>query len=716
VASYFTRYIKLNITTRLYKSPFLISSTVFFSIVSIYAVADDTNNAKTVDSSLEPIEVLLVSGKRDKSSFESAVSMNILNGDDIEKTQLDNVGDIAQRQANLYLTDFTRTTPSITIRGLGFSDDESDSTSNSIYIDGVPIYGQALGQMFDLERVEILRGPQSTLYGQSSNGGIIALSSRDPNFEFGGNARIDYGTANRKRLAVSADVPLSEQSAIRVSVGGESSDGYIENTRLNQNDTGAWDSVFGRIKWLYQDNNGGEWRIGLHHVKIDAGNDYFTSTELAKEHQSVANESGVNNTQYSLFSGQYIRPIDQDMQLSAIVGANTTRWEYGMPSSVFGGNSGFTTADDSISALETKQLMSELRLSGEQGNVDWLAGLYLANIEREAPYLFDLSPYYLSGTLAEVDGKTQAVFADIGYQLSNQWHLSTALRYEKNIRSMDWKSVQSGLYDSDGDGIPETSFEMTDELSDIKVNDNEWLPSVILEYTPNNYSFSWLKLARGYKASGFNLFATSADIAEAAYEPEYGDFAEIGYRLRSINNIWSIDIALFNMDIKDQQVVGVDSQGRTFTSNAAKSHSRGLELNAIIAFTDNLELRGYVGLVDAKFDSYLYGEEDLSGQRFPNAPKSNYGLSLHWEPSSQWQAGISLSRQSSSSLFPDTYVETEGYTLVDTYFSYQINKNWQTGFYAKNLLNEDYLTRALSDNIVVAGDPRVVGLYIKLSL
>jgi iron complex outermembrane receptor protein len=709
---------KLNTKIRSHKSSSFIAGSALLALMSFSAAANDINSAQ-IDTSIpmvEEIEVILVSGKRDKSSFESAVSMNVLKGDDIEKVQLDSVGDIAQRQANLYLTNFTRTTPSITIRGLGFSDDESDSSSNSIYIDGVPIYGQALGQIFDLDSVEILRGPQSTLYGQSSNGGIIALHSRDPDFEFGGNARIDYGTANRQKLMLSADLPLSDKSALRVSLGGESSDGYIENTALSQQNTGSWDNVFGRLKWLYQDNHGGELRIGLHHMKIDAGNDYFSSKELAKKHQSMANEAGFNNTQYSLFSGQYTRPIGEYMQFSAIAGANTTRWEYAMPSSIFGGDSGFYTADNSVNALETKQLMGELRLSGEQGYIDWLAGLYIANIEREAPYLFDLSPMFLSETLANVEGETHAFFVDVGYHLSRQWRLSTALRYEKNTRSMHWSSLQSGLFDSDADGIPDFPFEMADELDDVNANDNEWLPSANLEYTPNRQIFAWLRLARGYKASGFNLFATSAGIAQAAYAPEYGDFAEVGYRLRATDNKWSVDIALFNMDIKDQQVVGVDSQGRTFTSNAAKAHSRGIEFNANIVLTDNIELRGYAGLVEAKFDNYIRGEEDFSGQRFPNAPKSNYGLSLHWQPNTQWQTGISLARQSSSSLFPNSHVKTDGYTLVDVYLSYQINDRFQAGFYAKNLLDEDYLTRAINDSIVVAGDPVTLGFYLKLSL
>lgn len=132
--------------------------------------------------------VIVTASKKEDTNFSTTNSTtnstSVISGETMETRQFDDLNDVLQRQGNVYFSDFTHNTTSFTIRGQGFSDDESDSTCNGVYLDGIAIYGLSLGQLFDLDQIELLRGPQSTLYGQSSTGGVVALHSRDPGFGF----------------------------------------------------------------------------------------------------------------------------------------------------------------------------------------------------------------------------------------------------------------------------------------------------------------------------------------------------------------------------------------------------------------------------------------------------------------------------------------------------------------------------------------------------
>lgn len=310
------------------------------------------------DVTIDELDATVITAtKQDTPQFKTTNSVSVVKGEKIEDSHLDTLGDIAQRQPNLYFSTFTQHTPSLTIRGLGFSDDEGDSISNSVYIDGVPMNALVLGQLYDIDQVEILRGPQNTLYGQNSMGGLVALRTRDPEFTAGGKLKLEYGTHNQQRAEVTGNLPLTENTAVRVTVGGEKNDGMIANSTLGRHDTAGWDSAFGRIKLLHLDDDGGEWRVGLHHMNTHGDNDYFATRDLAKKYQSNATDAGTNNTEYTLLTGEYRKRFADDTQLVVNVGANQTEWNYWLPKSLLGGPAGYD--------MKTRQYTGEARLKAK---------------------------------------------------------------------------------------------------------------------------------------------------------------------------------------------------------------------------------------------------------------------------------------------------------------------------------------------------------------
>lgn len=661
-------------------------------------------SATAADVTVDELDATVITAtKQDTPQFKTTNSVSVVKGEKIEDSHLDTLGEVAQRQPNLYFSTFTQHTPSLTIRGLGFSDDEGDSISNSVYIDGVPMNGLVLGQLYDIDQVEILRGPQNTLYGQNSMGGLVALRTRDPEFKAGGKVKLEYGTHNQQRAEVTGNLPLTDNTAVRVTVGGEKNDGMIANSTLGRHDTAGWDSGFGRIKLLHLDDDGGEWRFGLHHMNTHGDNDYFATRDLAKKYESNATDAGTNNTEYTLFTGEYRKRFADDTQLVVNVGANQTEWDYWLPKSIFGGTAGYD--------MKTRQYTGEARLNGQNGHIDWLVGGFLSHVRRDAPYTFDLSPYFLSATKAKVEGDTVATFGELGWRFQPQWRAAVGLRLEHNRRTMDWSSTQGGMFDSNGDGVPDTSFASLESFNDRKVSETVALPRFSLEFSPNDQHFTYLVLARGYKASGFNTYSTTASAAGDAYHPEYGSYAELGYRYRAPSKVWEVGADVFYTRLRDQQVIVEDGGGQTSTSNAGKSHNKGLELTATVRPVESVQVNAYAALLEAQFDDYTRGAVDYSGKQFPSTPKQSYGVSMDWAATDHITFGTGLTRQGQSYLYPNATVSQGAYTLWDANIDYRL-KQWTIGLFGKNLGDTTYFTRAMANGMVIAGQPRTLGVRV----
>lgn len=661
----------------------------------------------TDDLAAHSLPVLTVTAsKLGTTEFDTPTGVTVTEGDAVEDYRYSTLGDLAERQSNLYLTSFTGHTPQLVFRGLGFSDDESDSVSSSVLIDGVPVFGLALGQLFDLDQVELLRGPQSTLYGQNSMAGVMAVATRAPQPETAGALKFEYGTGNRRRGELTTNLALSERTAARLALGGEWADGYTDNQALDRNDTADWASGFGRLRLSHLDEAGGQWHFGLHLMDHDGGNDYFAGQDQADDHHSVAGDPGQNDVRFALVTGEYRRPLEAGGEWVTTLGSSSYDWRYWVPASLFDARSGYH--------MEGHQSSLETRLNGLHGELDWLLGGFVSHSEREAPYTFDMGPAYTSKTHSEVTGQTAALFGEGGWSIGNGWRAAAALRLEFNHREMDWQALNRGLMDADGDGTPETPFEQIRQLEDIKATDRVLLPRFTLAHRDGHSSYRWLTLARGYKASGFNLFTGSEAIASTEFDAEFGNYVELGQRLQDPDGAWQLSGNLFYMKLTDQQVVVVNDQNATMTTNAGRSHSAGLELEGSVWPTDMVRVQVRGALLEAEYDRYRNQDEDLAGDRFPNAPRYSYGLALSWQPASGWRLGASATRQGSTSVYGNTAIKSPGYTQVDAMAGYY-RPDWQVSVFGKNLLDEDYYVRAMNNGMVVPGAPRTLGLRLGLS-
>lgn len=181
-------------------------------------------------------EAVTVWGKR--AAFVNPTSITHVSAQDMQAYRMQTLGDIAERVPNLSFTNTTPNNPVLMVRGLGGTEDEGPVLYTPVLIDGIPVPSFAMGQMFDFSNVDIMRGPQLT-QGINAFGGMVSAQSRDPGNRLGGSMDFEYGTGNRKRATFSGDLPIDASTSLRLSVGGETADGYIHNRALNRSDTGA---------------------------------------------------------------------------------------------------------------------------------------------------------------------------------------------------------------------------------------------------------------------------------------------------------------------------------------------------------------------------------------------------------------------------------------------------------------------------------------------
>ncbi len=646
---------------------------------------------KTSDGqTLAPIVV--TSTKQNTTAFDAAVSASVVDGLKFEQGGHQYLDDLAQQLPNMYFSDFSGGPGTIIIRGMGSNDEEADVSSIGVQLDGISLPLTSLvGRILDLEQIEVLRGPQNLLHGQGAIGGLVALRSRDPGFVFGGSVYAQYGTSRQREAGMALDIPLSSSTAIRISADRELNDASNEKPTLNRSNTAGWNSNVARLKLLHNDQSGGQWRFGLHHMERNGGNDYFTTPALVNQHESTQTDSGINDMKYTLASGEYTRALDAVTRFTAIVGAQSSEWSYWLPASVFGATNGFDMKMKSYSA-EARVA----RTATANSPFDWMAGAYVSYTDMDRPYLYDYAGVFTSATSSQVNATTLAAFGELGWHFTPQWRVAVGLRVAQDRRDIDWSSDQNG------------SVEQVSR----KIKDNVVLPQVMLEYRPDAQQFSWIKLARGYTPSGFNIYSTAAQDAGNTFSPEHTNYGEIGYRLKGVEDNWQLGAVAFYSRMRDQQVKVTTSGGSAITENAARSHSYGVELNATVRPFSTLEMQAYAGYIKAIYDDYVRSSsEDYSGRQFMGTPRSNAGLSVLWTPVQNWQTSVSV-RHIGKVNIPTAYYAEDGYTLVDANVTWHL-KNWSVNIYGKNLTDKDYLTRAISSgNLVVAGTPRTFGVRV----
>ncbi len=733
-----------------YKTALALGTALIASVAAMPAYAQDTTEAVAAVPE-DDGEILVTARRREESLQDVPVAITAYSGAALEKAGALDITAISDTTPNVTLEPSRGTNSTLTafIRGVGQQDPVAGFESGvGIYLDDVYLNRPqaAVLDIYDVERIEVLRGPQGTLYGRNTIGGAIKYVTKrlpaDPQMK----VRANLGTYNQADLIVSASTPLSDSVRIGLSGARLSRGGFGDN--LNNNGlenynrdilatrgtiefTGG-DNVFIRISGDYtndhSDPRNGHRLITSLLTKTPVLDDvYDTQAGLTKPKQDIEAYGGAVHAEFKLGGGLTLKNIfayRKDRSYAPI------------------DFDSLPAADVDVPAIYTNdQLSNELQLAYASDKLNGMVGFYY--LDANAQNTFDVVlgttgaalglPGFAAHTYGDVNTKTWAVFGDFTYDFTEQLSLSVGGRYTVDKR--DAVVIRSNVLNGPVPELGGNGVQLGALTSDFhgKKTFKEFTPRVSLAFKPTDDHMVYATWSKGFKGGGFDprgLSTAAPDLngdgtrsAEEIFdyflfEPEKVTSYELGYKADLFDRRLRFAIAGFYADYKDVQVPGsvgaVVNNIPTFvgvTTNAGKADFKGVETE----FTANLardfagdgsriNLSGTVGYLDAKYKEFVTnvpgrGPVDVAEfRRIQNTPKWTTSATLDMTvPAGDGSlyAATTFSYRSKTYQFetPSPFLDQKGYGLWDASLVWSSdNDRWTVGLHGKNLANKHYKT------------------------
>jgi outer membrane receptor protein involved in Fe transport len=601
--------------------------------------------------------------------------------------------DLIEAIPNLTWTGGTSRPRYFQIRGIGensqFEGETPDSTVRFL-IDDLDFTGLgSIGNLFDMQQVEVLRGPQAGAFGVNAAGGLIKLVSNEPTPYWSGQVEGTIGQDNLRGGGIAFGGPIlnndPEAFTFRLSTYQLSSDGFRSNKTLNQDDTNERDEFNSRLKLKWKASSDWTWDSTLFYANTDNGYD----------------EWSLNNTDFTIYSDEPGRDEQESkaasvrgnfIDLSGVQFSSTTTYidtntfysydgDWGDGPNATAPSDSFY--DDALALWRDRTVYSqELRLDSETGKSNgfidrWTVGFYTQGLKETGRARWTSGGYRWN---TDFDSEAYALFGQIGKDITAERRLTLKIRGEY------YKvAVQA---DGLGPDITDPNYPPT-VVFDYALNDSEFLWGGTLTYEQDlsANTLSFVSLSRAYKAGGASTpnFTQNEQIK---YDSEILWNAETGLRNRFWGGALSTSLTAFflyreNAQFRDSKGVGTFFDYITVNGKSAKHY--GIESDATWTMNSNWKLSASLGLLKATRESYANNE----AREVANAPSYNYSLRLDYLGDNGFFANTTLSGS-------DSYYESNShdekrstFNIVNAALGYRID-NWTLTFWGRNLLNTEY--------------------------
>lgn len=629
-------------------------------------------------------------------------SVAVASGQEIADRGDRTLDDLAGRMSNIHAINLGMHSTYPVIRGISGLSDECPAT---VLVDGTAPRGMGLDTLLDVDQVEILRGPQGTLYGRSSIPGIVVITTRDPGKSWSGDAGIDAGSYRTYGAHAAAGGPLLTTEGggigIRLAVAGETSDGWRTNV-IHDDDQAAERTdvqAQGKLAW----DIGSGWKVTLsgRGERFLTTGDQFAPLALAERHETE-NSSRGEFTNRLAAGGATVEQRTGDRLFTAVTGASTG-------TDVFDIDIDFSPLPGNTLRKVTAnhQLSQELRYGGGQGLRSWLVGLYAARDVQDVEYGQTITPglnpslpfTYVSDNRGIQTTDDLAVFGQVGLPLGPGWTLNLGLRAERSATDVDYT----------GRDNLSPGFDYTDDRSDV-----ELLPKAVLSYAWDDGTLTWLSASRGFKGGGYNLAPASLAEIEGGYDPETAWSYELGQRVATPDRDLRLSFSGFYTDYRDKQVTILEPPQTYLVRNAAQAAIVGVESDAALRVAPGVDLLAGAGALRATFKEYQADpSSDLSGNHLPMAPSYDAYIGAQWRSESGLFARVDLNAVGSHYADDRNEVDQDAYSLLGARVGYEA-EHWAVYLWARNLLDTEYITRAsvspTAGAVAVSGEPQVFGV------
>ena len=706
------------------------------------AAAQQDESAEASSGMIE--EIITTARRRDESLQDVPIAITAFTGEQLDRIGAETLIAIGQSTPNMTLevSRGTNTTITAFIRGVGQQDPVAGFEAGvGLYVDDVYLNRPqaAVLDIYDVDRIEVLRGPQGTLYGRNTIGGAIKYVTKRLAREREANIRVSYGSYNQIDAVLTGSTPLSDNFRIGGSVARLTRDGFGDNLNLSGIDNYNKDVVAGRLSMEWDVTDNFDLRLSGDFVQDD-------SDPRQGHRLTVGAASGAPVLDDVFDTRAGLNSPKQDVHASG--GALTANWRLNDTitlRNVFSYREDKTktpidfdslpVADLDVPAIyKNRQTSDELQLIYESDRLSGVAGVYW--LDARAFNTFDVIlaqlgdliglPGLNANTLGDVDTKSWAAYADFSYNITDAFGLSLGGRFtsdKRTSRVLRTTFLGGASPALGGTGVP---LVVTSDFSGSR-KFTEFTPRISLNWTPSDDQNLYLTYSEGFKGGSFDprgqtsaapdIDGDGAVSAEEifefmAFDPEYVDSYELGAKSNWLDGRVKTSVSVFYADYTDVQIpgsFGFDSDGDgtndTFigvTTNAADADMIGVEFEGSALLSDSFSLAWAIGYLDADFNEYIDASgNDVADERvFQNTPDLTgsttltyqHALDLFGKDGTFFVLGSASHRAKSSQFeFPTAELDQGAFTLWDLSLVWEdADGHWRAGLHGKNLSDEEY--------------------------
>jgi len=640
-------------------------------------------------------EIVVTAQRRAESLQETPVAVTALTGDVLEERLVTNVLDVATQVPNLTIETVTGVGNAARVFLRGVGEDQAQFNADpaiGIYIDGV-YYARTNGALFDfldIERVEVLRGPQGTLYGRNTPGGAINIITRRPSDELYAKAEVAYGRFDQIEGRATLSGPLSETAAASFSLLHKSRDGITESTTLGR-DVNRRDVTSARASIAFDPTPALRTRLTYDRTWDDSDAAVPTSNFAGPPADLFVTQSGTAPDARFRSNGL---AFHADLDLGAVTLSSITGYRDLDQSGTLDNDAEARVISEFQFDAEQSQFSQELTANVDTDRLDAIAGVYFfdENNDYDAITLIGsrTNPALL---VRRPDDSVQytrsyAVFGQATYEIVTDLRLTVGGRFT-------WDRKR---FANNQPSVPAVFRAERDW--------DNFSPKVSLDYRVSDDVFVYATYAGGYKAGGFNR-SNLRVVAETPYDEEEVESFEAGIKTDLLGNRLRLNATGFYNDYTDLQLSTFDpATGTTRRFNAAQANTKGIEFEATARPAGGFDLYGSVGYLDAEYDEFVdrIGTTltDVSFRKLKGAPKWQYnaGFSYSHELASAGTVRLAGEVNYRSKVFNNVanteQIATDSRRLVNASIAYLTpDERWTFTLAGRNLTDEEYFTNGI---------------------
>lgn len=627
----------------------------FTKLALLSAIAAASTSSPTVIAETPALEEVVVTAQRREESLqETPIAVSAFDQTQLEELKVTSLDDLNGYVPSFQTAPFAASaaSPVIFIRGMGNVDVQTTKDAAvGVYLDGVAL-GRVTGlslDVADLERIEIMRGPQGTLYGRNTTAGAINYVTRKPYDEWGFKQRFTVGNYNQWASQTDLNIPVTDKFYIKAGYMRTAIDGWVdnENTTLpDQVDPNKKDNqaATAALRWVPTDNFTIDYAFDW--SDLDYGNGYYQTIEAPpgnlgttpippptdrKDKALLANgmsESDVKVQGHNLtlswdIGNLTLKSITGYRELESFLDQNYLDGLIYLPATQL--PSEFTQQN----SVDQEQFSQEFQILGSAFNdsFQYTAGLYYwrenATEAQSSNFSPPAFPAFLDSWSLKADAESYAAYGQGTWRpnvLDQKLGFTLGLRYTRDEREVSKVFIRTDL-----SGPPPLGpFEGKNDFDNTS-------GTFIVDYDFTDDLNSYLKYSTGYRAGGFNARALPGDF-ERGFDPEYVESTELGLKSSLWQNRMTLNVAAYYNQFNDLQVDAFVPPVNSRTDNAGEATTKGVEIEWVARLTEGFTADAFYAYMDSEFDEYIIpGLGDVAGARaVPQAPEHQAKLGLEY--------------------------------------------------------------------------------------